>query len=168
MSLEFPAEISRFYLRELDSLRREIEAYPDDESIWRLPPGAPNSAGTLTLHVCGNLQHYLGALLGGTGYVRDRDAEFATRDLSRGSLIDHVSATERAISSSVPTIGRLVLADPFPEPIRGETLSTREALLHLATHLAYHIGQVDYHRRLVSRDPKGIDAISPIELKARA
>ena len=73
MPSNLPAEIARSLLRELDTLRREVEAYPDDESVWGLPPGAPNSAGTLTLHLAGNLQHYVGALLGGTGYVRDRD-----------------------------------------------------------------------------------------------
>ena len=140
MPSNLPAEIGRSLLRELDTLRREVEAYPDDESVWGLPPGAPNSAGTLTLHLAGNLQHYVGALLDGTGYVRDRDAEFATRGLTRQTLIDHVASAERAIASVLPTLPESRLTDPFPEAMRGETLSTREALLHVATHLAYHIG----------------------------
>ena len=166
MPSDLPAEIARFLLRELDSLRREIEAYPDEELIWSLPPGAPNSAGTLTLHVSGNLQHYVGTILGGTDYTRDRDAEFETRGLSRQSLLDHVASAERAIVSVLPTVPESILADPFPEPMRGETLTTREALLHVAVHLAYHVGQVDYHRRLLTGDTKGVDALSPVALKA--
>ena len=117
------------------------------------------------MHVCGNLQHYVGTILGGTGYVRDRDAEFATRDLSRQSLTDHVASAERAIASTLPTLAESKLADPFPEPIRGETLSTREVLLQVAVHLAYHLGQVDYHRRLLTGDNTGVDALSPVGLK---
>ena len=165
MSSELPSAIARFLLRELDSLRREIEAYPDEELIWSVPPGAPNSAGTLTLHLSGNLQHFVGTILGGTDYVRDRDAEFATRGLSRQSLMDHVASAEGTIASVLPTLGESVLADPFPESMRGETLSTREALLHVTVHLAYHVGQIDYHRRLVTGDTRGVDVLSPDALK---
>lgn len=165
MASEFTTEIARFLVRELGGVRREIEAYPDDESIWSLPAGAPNSAGTLILHVCGNLQHNVGALLGGTGYERDREAEFATRGLSREALIGGVDATERAISSVLPIVDPVRLSHPFPETMRGQTLSTSDALVHVAIHLAYHLGQIDYHRRLVTGDPIGIDAVSPAALK---
>ena len=134
--------------------------------IWSLPPGAPNSAGTLTLHLSGNLQHYVGTVLGGTDYVRDRDAEFATRGLSRQNLIDHVALAERAVASVLLTLPESILSDPFPEPMRGETLSTREVLLHIAVHLAYHVGQINYHRRLLTGDAAGVDAISPVALKS--
>ena len=167
MPSDLPAEIAQFLLRELDSLRREIEAYPGEEMLWSLPPGAPNSAGTLTLHLSGNLQHYVGTILGGTDYVRDRDAEFATRGVSRQNLIDHVALAERAVASVLPNVPESTLSDPFPEPMRGETLSIREALLHIAVHLAYHVGQIDYHRRLLTGDAAGVDALSPVALKAR-
>jgi uncharacterized damage-inducible protein DinB len=161
---DLTTEIGRVLQRELASLRRELEAYPDEDLIWHVPQGAPNSAGTLALHLAGNIQHYVGAILGGTGYVRDRHAEFATRDLSRGSLLDHVAAAEEAVRSVLPAVTDASLSDSFPEAMRGVTLSRCQALLHLATHLAYHVGQVDYHRRLVTKDPAGIDAISPVRL----
>lgn len=164
MRSDLPADIAGFLLRELDALRREIEAYPNEDLIWSLPPGAPNSAGTLTLHLSGNLQHYVGALLGGTGYVRDRDAEFATRDVSRPDLLEHIVAAEQAIRSVLPELAESTLDEPFPEQMRGVTVSTRQALLQLAVHLAYHLGQVDFHRRLLTGDAKGVDAMSAVAL----
>ncbi len=166
MSSPLSADIARFLLRELDALRRELAAYPDEELIWSVPPGAPNSAGTLALHMAGNLQHYIGALLGDSDYVRDRDAEFATRDLSRQTLLDQVAAAEDTIAAVLPALAESRLEEPFPEAMRGETLSTREALLQLALHLAYHLGQVDYHRRLLTGDGASIDALSPVALRA--
>jgi hypothetical protein len=159
-----PAEISRFLLRELATLRREMEAYPEEEMIWRLPAGAPNSTGTLVLHVCGNLQHYVGAILGGTAYVRDREREFSDRDVPRKALLKGIEATEQAVSSILPSLPESVLNEDFPEPLRGQSLSTREVLLQAAVHLAYHLGQVSYHRRLLTGDVTGVDALSPLAL----
>jgi hypothetical protein len=89
------------------------------------------------------------------------------RDLSRKSLIDHVASAERAVATVLPTLGEPTLADPFPEPMRGETLSTRQALLQTVVHLAYHLGQVDYHRRLLTGDVTSVDALSPAAINAR-
>ena len=161
MSSDLSSELTRFFLRELACLRRELEAYPDEDLIWHVPSGAPNSSGTLALHLSGNIQHYIGAILGGNDYARDRDAEFTTRGLSRADLLDHVAAAERTVSAILPQIHDSSLTEPFSEPMRGVTLSKREAFLHVAMHLAYHIGQVDYHRRLVTGDSSGVDAVSP-------
>lgn len=164
MPSSLQADLTTFILRELAALRREIEAYPGEDLIWSLPSGAPNSAGTLALHLAGNLQHYVGALLGDTGYVRDREAEFASRDVSRRDLLRQIDAAERAVRSVLPSLPEDALEDPFPEPMRGVTVSTRQALLQVATHLAYHLGQVDYHRRLLTEDGKGVDAMSPVAI----
>ncbi|HEX2719050.1 MAG TPA: hypothetical protein VHM67_15380, partial [Gemmatimonadaceae bacterium] len=84
--------IQHILTRELLALRRGIEAYPDDASVWRPMPGIANVGGTLALHIAGNLQHFIGAVLGGTGYVRDRDAEFARRDVSRDEILREIDA----------------------------------------------------------------------------
>jgi uncharacterized damage-inducible protein DinB len=157
-------DLARLLERELASLRRELEAYPDEELIWRVPAGAPNSAGTLALHLAGNIQHFVGAILGATGYVRDRDAEFATRDLPRDSLLDHIAAAEEVVRAVLPTVADASLREPYPQAMRGVTLSQQQMLLHVAAHLAYHVGHVDYHRRLVTGDATGIDAVSPVRL----
>ena len=149
--------IHQSMLRELRALRRELDAYPDDASLWAVPPGIANSAGTLMLHLAGNLQHYLGAKLGGTGYVRDRNAEFAARGVSREELARQIDASVAAVGAAFARIGDGVLAADFPEPIKGITFNTGDWLVHLAVHLGYHVGQIDYHRRLVTGDATTVD-----------
>jgi hypothetical protein len=151
-------------LRELRSLRLELEAYPDERLIWALPPGLPNSAGTLALHLAGNLQHYIGAVLGESGYARDRENEFAARDVTRQELLEQISGAEAAIRSTLPHLDGARLSARFPEPVRGHSLETSEFLIHLATHLGYHLGQVSYHRRLVTGDSRGVGALPAAEL----
>ncbi|HBL29664.1 MAG TPA: DinB superfamily protein [Acidobacteria bacterium] len=151
-------------LRELRTLRRELEAYPDERLLWALPPGCPNSAGTLVLHLAGNLRHYIGAHLGGTDYVRNRPEEFAARDVPRAALLDQLGEAEAAIASALPRVSEEQMAAEFPEAIRDIHLRTDDFLVHLAVHLGYHLGQIDYHRRLVTGDRKGADALHPGEM----
>jgi len=156
--------IGHFLRRELRSLRLELEAYPDERLIWALPPGLPNSAGTLTLHLAGNLRHYVGAVLGGSGYVRNREEEFSARDLPLALLLESISEADAAIQSTLPSLSHAQLSQPYPEPIRERSLDTGDFLIQLAVHLAYHLGQVSYHRRLVTGDAQGVGALSPAEL----
>lgn len=137
-------------LRDLASLREEIAAYPDEGSLWALPPGISNSAGTLALHCAGNLQHFLGAVLGGSGYQRNRDAEFASRELPRQALVAELDRATSAVVQALEALPAAQLAEPYPLEFQGRRIETGRFLLHLATHLAYHLGQVDYHRRLVT------------------
>ena len=154
-------------LRELGAVRRSVEAYPDEASLWRLPPGLPNSGGTLALHIAGNLQHYLGAVLGGSGYRRDRDAEFARRGVSRAELLAEIAAAEAAVDRGMGAVSEATLAAPYPETVAGRSIVMGDFLVHLATHLAYHLGQLDYHRRVVTGDRRGIGAIGAAELPER-
>jgi uncharacterized damage-inducible protein DinB len=137
-------------VRDLKSVGREVEAYPDDASVWRTPPGVTNSGGTLALHLCGNVQHFFGAILGGTGYVRDRVAEFGRRDVPRAEILQQVDAAVAAVERGLAQVTDATLAERFPEAIAGHTVATGEWLIHLAVHLGYHLGQIDYHRRLVT------------------
>jgi hypothetical protein len=164
MATNFPLLISRFLRRELRSLRLELEAYPDETLIWALPPGLPNSAGTLALHLAGNLRHYVGALLGGTGYVRNRAEEFAARNVPRAVLLEQIAAADEAIEATLPRLGDEQMSQPFPESIRDLHLRTDEMLEQLAVHLGYHLGQISYHRRLVTGNAEGVGALSPAEL----
>lgn len=151
------SDFARVLARELASLKAEILAYPDDDAPWLLPPGSPNSGGTLVLHVCGNLRHNVGAGLGGSDYVRDREAEFTTRGTSRAELAALVEVTAAEIARALETIpaGRL----DGSMAVAHATVPATRGLLHLATHLAYHLGQLDYHRRLVTGDAHGVGAL---------
>jgi uncharacterized damage-inducible protein DinB len=158
------ATIQLLIRRELGAVRREIEAYPDDDSLWRVVPGMPNTGGTLALHLAGNLQHYFGAILARDGYVRDRDAEFARRNVSRSELLNGIDAALAAVDKTIKRLTDADLAAPYPELIAKRKVNTGVFLAHLAVHLSYHLGQLDSHRRAATRDERGIDAVSVREL----
>ena len=147
--------------RDLCTLRREVEAYPDDPSLWRTVPGVSNVGGTLALHLTGNLQHYLGALLGGTSYVRDRAAEFARRDVPRSELVREIEAARQAVKAAISRTPETKLAAEFPELIGGAMVKTGEYLMHLTTHFAFHLGQIDYHRRVVTGSSTSVGPVRP-------
>lgn len=162
-SLDLVASVRAVLLRDLRGLRREVEAYPDDAALWSTPPGAPNSAGTLVLHVTGNLQHFVGAVLGKSGYVRDRDAEFADRNVPRAELLRRIAAAEQAVERGLAG-EEWPVEYPAAAGGGGMRVRTDEWLTHLATHLAYHLGQVDYHRRLATASTAGVGTIPTTEL----
>jgi len=151
-------------LRDLRALAREIEAYPDDETLWRTMPGVANAGGTLALHITGNLRHFIGAQLGRSAYVRDREAEFARRRMSRKELLAQVNAALTEVERTFEGVGDAQLPGAFPERVAGRALDTDVFLVHLAAHLGYHLGQIDYHRRLTTMDGRTIDAMSIPEL----
>ena len=156
--------VAAVFDRDLRALAREVEAYPEEQALWQLPPGAVNSAGTLALHLAGNVQHYLGAVLGGTGYVRDRPAEFAERNVPRAELLRRIDAARAAVRAAAEHAGESPMAADFPEVVGGVRVPTGEYLIHLLTHFAYHLGQIDYHRRLVTGETRGVDAVRAAEL----
>jgi uncharacterized damage-inducible protein DinB len=152
--------------RDLATLQREVEAYPDERDLWREIPGCPNVGGTLVLHLTGNLQHYIGAQLAGTGYVRDRPAEFARRGVPRTELLKEVEAARAAVQAASTTVTEAQLAADFPEVIGSSRVNTADYLTHLAVHFAYHLGQLDYHRRVVSGMNTSVDAMRAANLSS--
>ena len=157
-------EIAAVMCRELRAVERELNAYQTEEQVWLVPDGLPNSGGTLALHIAGNLRHFVGAVLGGDSYVRDRDAEFAKRGVPRADLIGALRSAEKAVRETVTGLDPAKFSEPYPLPVLNRRLTTGDFMLHLATHLAYHTGQVDFHRRVVTRDKTGVGAVSPAEL----
>ncbi len=152
--------------RDLRAVQRELAAYDREADIWARPDTIPNSAGTLAVHVAGNLRHYVGAVLGGTAYVRDRDAEFSRRNVPRSELIRELDAAAADVGVVMSRLTEADLATTFPQPVVGKHCSTADMLIHLATHLTYHLGQIDYHRRLVAGNAASIAAVSPAELRS--
>lgn len=152
--------------RDLSALRREVEAYHDERALWRAVPGLPNAGGTLVLHLAGNLQHYFGAQLADTGYVRDRAAEFARRDVPRSELVREIEAARAAVKAGLARLTEPQLRADFPEAIGGTRLATGEYLVHLTVHFAYHLGQLDYHRRVVTENETAVGAMRPGELSS--
>ena len=136
--------------RDLRAMAREVRAYPDDASVWQTLPGVTNSGGTLALHAEGNIRHFIGSVLGGTGYVRDRDAEFSRRGVPREELASGLEAAATEVAQVLPGVPAARLNEPWPAPVGGVHVTTGDFLTHLAAHLGYHLGQADYHRRIVT------------------
>ena len=153
-------DVRRVLTRDLEALAREVELFPDDDVLWRTVPGITNSAGNLALHACGNQKHFVGAVLGGTGYVRDRPAEFATRSGRREDVARRVRETAEVVSRVLPRVPESALAAPYPEPHDGVQLPCGRFLLHLCVHLAFHLGQAGYLRRALTGDARTSGAVS--------
>jgi hypothetical protein len=154
MSLPVPNDLVRslrqVILRDLDILGKEITAYTDEAGLWKVEKSIANSAGTLCLHLCGNLQHFIGAVLGNTGYVRNRDYEFSARGLPKSHLLSEIAAARNAVEKTLSGLPPERLGQDFPIEMLGGRQTTAFILLHLAGHLNYHLGQVNYHRRLLA------------------
>jgi hypothetical protein len=144
-------DLARVFGRDLDALAGQIGSYPDDESTWRVGGTIKNSAATLALHAAGNLEHFIGGALGGTGYVRDRDAEFSARGLSRAEILGRIAHCQESVLSTLAGLSDEDIRGPYPgeEPPHIKGASTHFFLVYLASHLAWHLGQVDYHRRIL-------------------
>ncbi|NSL86517.1 DinB family protein [Chitinophaga sp. Mgbs1] len=134
--------------RDLSRLEEEIMAYDTEAAIWRIPEGIKNPAGNLALHLCGNLQHFTGAILGKNGYVRQRELEFSTRDVPRQDLINMIGVTRRVVLTVILGLTAEDMEKTYPEKVFASEMSTGHFLVHLSTHLNYHLGQINYHRRL--------------------
>ena len=141
------ATLVEMFDRELAKLAEEIGLYPDETSLWALRGGILNSGGTLCLHLCGNLNHFIGATLGNTGYVRTRDVEFSARNVPRAELLAGITETRQTVADVLNNLEEDDFWADFPLEKHGRTVSTTHMLLHLLTHLNYHLGQVNYHRR---------------------
>lgn len=152
--------IARFMLRDLEGMRREVERYPNDGAVWKAVPGLTNCGGTLVLHIAGNVQHYIGALFGKSGYVRNRDLEFVLRDVPRAELLRELDSAITAVTRTFSTLDTAAIDDVFPEHVQNLAVPTDVIFMHLATHLTYHLGQLDYHRRMVTGDAATVGTLS--------
>lgn len=137
------------FLRDLDRLKTEVESYKSDTVFWNIEKEISNSAGNLTLHIIGNLNHFIGSVLGDTGYLRNREAEFNDKGISREQLIGQINEVKTVIKSVLATLSASDLQETYPINIRKEGMNTEQFLMHLYGHLNYHLGQINYHRRLL-------------------
>lgn len=137
------------YTRDLTKLKAEIKSYQNESSIWKTDKNITNSAGNLCLHLIGNLNTYFGAELGKTGYIRNRELEFSLKDIPRAELIEKVVATQNMVDDVLSQLTPEDLEKEYPIVVFEDTMTTGYFLIHLITHLDYHLGQINYHRRLL-------------------
>jgi hypothetical protein len=135
--------------RDLKKLATEINLYKDENNMWKTQHGISNSAGNLTLHLLGNLNHFIGATLGHTGYVRYRDDEFNLKNVLRADLLTNIDNCILIVKTTLNKLSAEDMEKDFPVEVFGKKQTTIFMLLHLTTHLSYHLGQINYHRRLL-------------------
>lgn len=138
--------------RDLHRLRKEIELYNNEKNLWKVEKQIANSAGNLCLHLIGNLSLYIGAEIGKTNYVRNRELEFSLKDISKAELIGNIEKTKIIVSTSLDKLTDDELENEYPILIFENKSSIGFLLIHLTTHLTYHLGQINYHRRLFDLD----------------
>jgi uncharacterized damage-inducible protein DinB len=139
----------QIYTRDLDKLKSEVSQYGSDDQLWKVSGDITNSGGNLTLHLIGNLKHFIGGVLGGSGYTRDRDAEFTSKNVSRNDLLTAIDETAEVVTSTLAKLTPEDHAAVYPIEVFGRPMTTEYFLVHLSTHLSYHLGQINYHRRLL-------------------
>lgn len=140
------------FTRDLKKLKTEIEAYQNEEALWKIDKDITNSAGNLCLHLVGNLNTYIGAQLGNSGYIRQRDLEFSLKDIPRSELIEQIEKTIGVVNSVLVKLSAEDLEKVYPIEPLGYTMTTEYFLIHLYGHLNYHVGQINYHRRLLDAE----------------
>ena len=135
--------------RDLQRLKTEIELYKDEDNLWLVKEDISNSTGNLCLHLLGNLSHFIGATLGNTGYVRRREDEFSLKNIPRQDLVMNIENCRLIVKNTLVKLTAADLEKDFPLQKHDTTVSTEHMLLHLFGHLSYHLGQINYHRRLL-------------------
>lgn len=137
------------FSRDLNALKKEISSYKNEKAIWLVDKGIANSAGNLCMHLVGNLNTYIGAEFGKTNYIRNRPLEFSIKDVPVAELIKKIEETIIVINTSLSALTDADLEKDYPTLVFDKKASTEYFLVHLAMHLSYHLGQVNYHRRLL-------------------
>jgi uncharacterized damage-inducible protein DinB len=141
--------LKTLFLRDLHKLRKEIELYKEESKLWIIDKNIANSAGNLCLHLIGNLNTYIGTELGGTGYIRNRDLEFSQKDVPQAELLGKIDETILIVDKVLNTVTSPQLEEDYPVIVFKDKMTTGFFLIHLIAHLDYHLGQINYHRRLL-------------------
>lgn len=142
--------LKSLFSRDLNKLKLEIESFQNESDIWIIDKNISNSAGNLCLHLIGNLNTYIGAEIGKTGYIRNRELEFSLKDVPRSELIEKIENTLLVVNNALDTLTEADLEAIYPLVVFEQEMPTGFFLVHLSTHLAYHLGQINYHRRLLA------------------
>lgn len=137
--------------RDLNKLKEELIAYQDESQMWLVDGAITNSAGNLFLHLCGNLKHFIGAVLGNSGYIRERDREFNDKNVSREDITTNIDETLAVVLKTLDGLDDAALNEIYEVRVfNDKPITTHIFLLHLSGHLTYHMGQINYHRRLLA------------------
>jgi uncharacterized damage-inducible protein DinB len=141
--------LKTLFRRDLEKLRKEIDSYHDESKIWLVEKDITNSAGNLCLHLIGNLNAFIGAEIGKTDYVRNRELEFSAMDIPKSEILQKIDDTIIAVENALDSMSDEQFDEDYPIIVFTDKMKTGYFLVHLSTHLAYHLGQINYHRRFL-------------------
>lgn len=138
------------FSKDLNRLANEVKTFANEKEMWLVKKGISNSVGNLTIHLLGNLNHFIGHFLGNTGYIRNRSFEFSGKDVSRVQILTEIDETTVMIKKVVTALNdeELIQEYPFQIYTNEPPMTTFAMLVHLSNHLNYHLGQINYYRRL--------------------
>ncbi len=142
-------ELRKVFIKDLEKLKEEIGLYRNEANLWKIEKEIANSAGNLCLHLVGNLSHFIGTVIGKTDYVRNREQEFSKKNIPRKELVRMVEGTIAVLDKVMKTMIDEQLEVEYPLLVLKEKTSTGYFLFHLSSHLGYHLGQINYRRRLI-------------------
>ncbi len=143
---------NKLYLKELETLGSELLQLKHSNELWKVLPGITNSIGNLTMHICGNLRHFIGSAIGNTGYIRDREKEFTGSGLTVDELLELIHITKDEVQKSIDGLAPGDLTKTYPLEIGGFKMDYSETLSFLLAHLTYHLGQINYCRRILTSE----------------
>jgi len=138
--------LAGFYERDIRTLIKELNLFSQEENLWKTQGSVKNPGGNLALHIIGGMNYLIGATLAGTGYVRHRDQEFILKGIARNELVAQLEALIPMINK---TLNSISLDDEYPLIFDDEKRSNAYVLVQLSLHLNYHLGQVNYLRRVL-------------------
>jgi len=141
--------LKSLFNRDLNKLKVEIESYQNESQIWAIDKNIANSGGNLCLHLIGNINTYIGAEIGKTAYIRNRPLEFSTKNIPKAELIKMIDETILVVNKALDSLTETDLEQIYPQIVFEKEMTTGYFLVHLSTHLGYHLGQINYHRRLI-------------------
>ena len=141
--------LKELYNRDLHKLKIEIELYQSDTTLWKIENSIKNSGGNLCLHLIGNLKTYIGNGLAQIGYIRQREFEFSGKFVAREDLQKEIDETIEVVNQGLDTLTDEQLAENFPMIVWEKETGMAFTIIHLHAHLNYHLGQINYHRRML-------------------
>jgi hypothetical protein len=150
-------DLAFLFRRDLTKLSQQIESFPSDEALWRTLPGVTNAAGNLALHLEGNLREFVRRQLGSLPYNRNREVEFSLRGVSKSELVTRIAELRQSIPCVIEELSSEQMEMEYPEVVLEVATSTQEFLIHLYGHLGWHLGQIDYLRRILIGDGEALD-----------
>ena len=139
----------KIFERDIEKLKSEITQFDKEEDLWFTAGDVKNSAGNLALHLCGNLKHFIGHVLGGSNYIREREKEFSLRNVPKEELLKNIDEAKTVVLSTLSNLDEAKYDEIYDMKMSLGEVQIGFFVFHLATHLSYHLGQINYIRRLM-------------------